>query len=117
MTKYLLIYHGGMPASTPAEGEKVMKAWMDWMGGLGKSMLDAGNPSSRARSNDRFATRRSETPRDFSVRAVRSLTSPAPVRATKEFSVQDAPLNAATRPTRSPGRRERPLASSNGGTY
>src|ERR1700759_5282722 len=45
MTKYLLIYHGGSAPESPAEGEKVMKAWMDWMGGLGKALVDAGNPT------------------------------------------------------------------------
>jgi hypothetical protein len=45
MTKYLLNYHGGSMPETPAEGEKVMKAWMDWMGGLGKAMVDGGNPT------------------------------------------------------------------------
>ena len=28
MTKFLLNYHGGAMPETPAEGEKVMKAWM-----------------------------------------------------------------------------------------
>jgi hypothetical protein len=45
MTKYLLNYHGGSMPESPAEGEKVMKAWMDWMGGLGKAMVDGGNPT------------------------------------------------------------------------
>ena len=45
MTKYLLNYHGGSMPQTPEEGERVMKAWMDWLGGLGKSVVDAGNPT------------------------------------------------------------------------
>ena len=50
MPKYLLAYHGGMQPASPAEGEKVMKAWMDWIGGLGKAMVDAGNPTGPSRT-------------------------------------------------------------------
>lgn len=45
MTKYLLNYHGGSAPQNPAEGEKVMKAWVDWMGSLGKALVDGGNPT------------------------------------------------------------------------
>lgn len=45
MPKYLYAYHGGSQPATPEEGEKVTKAWMDWVGGLGKSMIDVGNPT------------------------------------------------------------------------
>jgi hypothetical protein len=44
MTKFLLVYHGGTMPSTPEEGEKVMKAWTDWIGATGKAMVDVGNP-------------------------------------------------------------------------
>jgi hypothetical protein len=50
MTKFLLNYHGGAMPETPAEGEKVMKAWMDWLGGLGTSVVDAGNPAGPAKT-------------------------------------------------------------------
>ncbi len=50
MTKFLLVYHGGSAPSSPEEGEKVMKAWMDWMGALGPSLIDAGNPTGAART-------------------------------------------------------------------
>lgn len=46
MTRYLLTYHGGKMPETPEEGEKVMKAWGDWMGSLGKALDDGGNPTS-----------------------------------------------------------------------
>lgn len=49
MTKYLLGYHGGSMPATPEEGEKVMKAWNDWIGGLGTRMVDAGNPIGAAK--------------------------------------------------------------------
>ena len=50
MTKFLLNYHGGSMPETPAEGEKVMKAWGDWMGGLGKALVDGGNPTGPAKT-------------------------------------------------------------------
>ena len=50
MTKYLLNYHGGGMPETPAEGEKVMKAWNDWMGVLGKALVDGGNPTGPSRT-------------------------------------------------------------------
>ncbi len=46
MGNYLLLYHGGGMPSTPEEGEKVMKAWTDWFGGLGDKVVDPGNPTS-----------------------------------------------------------------------
>lgn len=50
MTKYLLSYHGGSMPETPQEGEKVMKAWNDWMGTLGKSLVDGGNPTGKSKT-------------------------------------------------------------------
>ena len=49
MANYLLVYHGGGAPSDPAEGEKVMKAWMDWFGGLGAAVVDGGNPAGAAK--------------------------------------------------------------------
>ena len=44
MSKYLLIYTGGhMPKGEEAQA-KVMKAWEDWLGGLGAAAVDPGNP-------------------------------------------------------------------------
>ncbi len=43
MAKYLMVYHGGsMPE--PAEAAAVMKAWGDWLGGMGAAIVDGGNP-------------------------------------------------------------------------
>jgi len=50
MTKYLLSYHGGDQPSSKEEGDRVMKAWTDWMGGLGKSLVEAGNPTVAAKT-------------------------------------------------------------------
>jgi hypothetical protein len=50
MTRYLLNYHGGGAPESPAEGEKVMKAWGDWMGSLGKALVDGGNPTGPAKT-------------------------------------------------------------------
>ncbi|MBI4920983.1 MAG: hypothetical protein HY834_04490 [Devosia nanyangense] len=50
MSKYLLSYHGGGMPATPEEGEKVMAAWNSWMGGLGKALVDGGNPTGPSRT-------------------------------------------------------------------
>jgi hypothetical protein len=50
MTKYLLGYHGGGMPETPEESDKVMKAWNSWMGTLGKSLVDGGNPAGAAKT-------------------------------------------------------------------
>jgi hypothetical protein len=52
MTKYLVLYHGGSAPASKEEGERVMKAWMDWMGSLGKSLVDGGNPTGNGRTID-----------------------------------------------------------------
>lgn len=50
MPKYLFIYHGGEQPASPEEGEKVMAAWNDWIGQVGKAMVDAGNPTGENRT-------------------------------------------------------------------
>ena len=50
MPKYLFVYHGGDQPSSKEEGEKTMKAWMDWFGEAGKAMVDAGNPTGNSRT-------------------------------------------------------------------
>lgn len=50
MTKFLLVYHGGTMPSTPEEGEKVMKAWGDWIGAVGNAMVDVGNPTGMSKT-------------------------------------------------------------------
>lgn len=44
MPNYLYVYHGGGAPETPEEGEKAMKAWMDWFAAMGDAVVDAGNP-------------------------------------------------------------------------
>jgi hypothetical protein len=44
MAKFVYIYSGGKMPETPEEGQQVMAAWMSWMGGLGSSIVDQGNP-------------------------------------------------------------------------
>jgi hypothetical protein len=45
MGKYLYVYVGG---GAPPEGEearqRVMQAWMGWLGGLGDAVVDMGSP-------------------------------------------------------------------------
>ena len=50
MTKFLLAYHGGGAPSSPEEGAKVMQAWTDWIGSVGKAMVDVGNPTGAAKT-------------------------------------------------------------------
>jgi len=50
MANYLLVYHGGetMENATPEQQGQVMQAWTTWFEGLGSSVVDGGNPVSRA---------------------------------------------------------------------
>jgi hypothetical protein len=50
MAKFIFVYHGGSAPSSPEEGQKVMKAWMDWMGGLGAALVDGGNPAGMSKT-------------------------------------------------------------------
>jgi hypothetical protein len=50
MPNYVLAYHGGGPPANPEDGEKVMQAWMNWMGGLGEAIVDGGNPVSMSKT-------------------------------------------------------------------
>lgn len=44
MTKYLYVYHGGSMPQSKEEGERIMKAWTDWLSALGSAVVDGGNP-------------------------------------------------------------------------
>jgi len=44
MGKYVLAYRGGAMAETEAEQKAQMEKWMNWFGGLGSSVVDAGGP-------------------------------------------------------------------------
>src|SRR5438046_2188009 len=44
MTDYLLLYSGGSMPETEEEQKTVMEAWNTWMGQLGSSLKDGGNP-------------------------------------------------------------------------
>lgn len=44
MANYLFVYHGGGTPETEEEGEKAMKAWMDWFEAMGPAVVDGGNP-------------------------------------------------------------------------
>ena len=50
MPKFIFAYHGGSAPETPEEGEKVMAAWMSWMGGLGDAIVDGGNPAGMSKT-------------------------------------------------------------------
>ena len=44
MGKYVFAYRGGGMAATEEEQAKAMQAWQVWMGELGDSLVDIGNP-------------------------------------------------------------------------
>jgi hypothetical protein len=45
MSKYLFLYSGGMePGDDQAANQAEMKAWETWLTGLGKAVVDMGNP-------------------------------------------------------------------------
>ena len=46
MSDYVLLYRGGSAPQSEEEGRKVMEAWTGWIGRLGSSMKDPGNPFS-----------------------------------------------------------------------
>lgn len=50
MTKYLLGYHGSFMTEAPAADDSSMAAWGAWMGGLGKALVDGGNPARAAKT-------------------------------------------------------------------
>lgn len=50
MPKFMMIYHGGGRPETPEEGEKVMAAWVAWMGGIGENLVDGGNPAGMSKT-------------------------------------------------------------------
>jgi len=44
MATFLYVYHGGKKPESEDEINKVMQAWGEWLGGLGESVVDGGNP-------------------------------------------------------------------------
>lgn len=44
MAKFIFIFHGGQMPEDPAEGKKLMDAWGEWLGSMGDSLIDPGNP-------------------------------------------------------------------------
>jgi hypothetical protein len=58
MAKYLFVYHGGSHPEGKEAQAKVMAAWGQWFGSMGKSVIDGGNPvgkSSTVKSNGTVA--------------------------------------------------------------
>ncbi len=54
MSKYLFVYHGGENPERQEEVAEVMNAWGQWLGSMGSSVIDGGNPvgiSSTVQSN------------------------------------------------------------------
>jgi hypothetical protein len=45
MAKYLYVYYGGKMETDPKKQKESMDTWMKWFKGLGKAVVDAGNPT------------------------------------------------------------------------
>ena len=52
MANFLLLYTGGNPPASQAEGEKVMAAWMAYFGRMGDRIVDGGAPLGDRQSID-----------------------------------------------------------------
>jgi hypothetical protein len=50
MGKYVFAYKGGGMAATEEEQASAMQAWQAWMGELGDSLVDVGNPFAGSRA-------------------------------------------------------------------
>ena len=50
MAKYVLVYTGGQMADTEEKQQAAMAAWGAFLGGLGESLVDAGNPFGQSAS-------------------------------------------------------------------
>ena len=44
MPQFIYAYHGGKMPETQEEGAKLMERWQAWLGGLGDSVVNPGNP-------------------------------------------------------------------------
>ncbi len=44
MSNYVFAYHGGKMPESPEEGAKFMARWKAWVGGLGDTVVNPGNP-------------------------------------------------------------------------
>ena len=53
MPKFLFVYHGGDMPATPEEGEKLMKAWGDWMTQSASALADPGAPVGKSSTINR----------------------------------------------------------------
>jgi hypothetical protein len=45
MTKFLFLYYGGKMPTDPKEIAKTTEIWNKWLKGLGKAIVDGGNPT------------------------------------------------------------------------
>ena len=45
MSKFLFVYYGGKMETDPKKQKESMDLWMKWFAGLGKAVVDAGNPT------------------------------------------------------------------------
>ena len=50
MPKFIYSFDGGRMPESKEEGEKVMKAWTDWMGSIGDAIVDGGGPAGKSKT-------------------------------------------------------------------
>ena len=65
MSKYLFVYHGGENPESQEEVAEVMDTWGQWLGSMGSSVIDGGNPvgiSATVQSNGTVVNNGGENP-------------------------------------------------------
>lgn len=53
MPKYLFVYHGGGMPDSEEEGNRQRAAWGEWLGGMGKDVVDGGSPVGQSSTVER----------------------------------------------------------------
>ena len=57
MSKFLFVYYGGKMETDPKKQKESMDLWMKWFAGLGKAVVDAGNPTMPGKMISKGATK------------------------------------------------------------
>jgi hypothetical protein len=57
MAKFLYVYYGGKMETDPKKQKESMDVWMKWFAGMGKAVVDAGNPTMQGKMLTKSATK------------------------------------------------------------
>jgi hypothetical protein len=49
MAKYVLVFHGAQRPQAESELARIISSWNQWLGSLGRAVVDGGGPFSQAR--------------------------------------------------------------------